>query len=151
MNASCGYSFFTSTRPVRISSHRGLRKKSSSTRNSDVIPWLRHASRTQLTTASGSRDRIVRPITFLTLQYEHVNGHPRDVSIVDHRQMCVGDDGHDDIVLAGFGADSLGHRVSEFEFAAQEILDNLAPKIFRLAHDGRDTAAVDECSRFGVA
>ncbi len=75
----------------------------------------------------------------------------RQVAIVDHRQLCVGDNGHDDIVLAGLGADSLGHRVSEFEFAAQEILDNLAPKIFRLAHDGRDTAAVEECARFGVA
>ena len=82
MKLSRGYSFLTSTRPVRISSHRGLRKKSSSTRNSDSIPWKRIASRTQCTTASGSRERIVRPITFFTLQYEQVNGHPREVSIV---------------------------------------------------------------------
>src|SRR5271154_2742854 len=82
MKESFGYSFFTSTSPVRISSHRGDRKKSSSTRNSDSIPWCWQASRTQVTTASGSRERIVRPIPFFTLQYEQVNGHPREVSSV---------------------------------------------------------------------
>ena len=35
-----------------------------------------------VTTAFGSRERIVRPITFFTLQYEQVNGHPREVSSV---------------------------------------------------------------------
>jgi len=83
MKDSFGYSFLTSTSPVRISSHRGDRKKvvidqEQRLRSHDA--GMR--SRTQLTTASGSRERIVRPITFFTLQYEHVNGHPREVSSV---------------------------------------------------------------------
>ena len=32
------------------------------------MPWKRIASRTHSTTALGSRERIVRPITFFTLQ-----------------------------------------------------------------------------------
>src|SRR5271169_5134211 len=82
MNESLGNSLRTCAIPVRISSHRGLRKKSSSTRNSESIPWLNTASRTHCTTDCGSRERIVRPITFLTEQYEQVKGHPRDVSRV---------------------------------------------------------------------
>src|SRR5208282_4503284 len=82
MNENFGKSFLTSTSPVRISSQRGERKKSSSTRNSDSMQWFWQASRTQVTTASGSRERIVRPITFFTLQYEQVKGHPREVSSV---------------------------------------------------------------------
>ena len=46
------------------------------------MPWRSPASRIQRTTASGSRARIVRPMTFFTLQYEHVNGQPREVSSV---------------------------------------------------------------------
>ncbi len=72
--------------PSRIGSQAGLRKKSSSTMNSEVIPWRSTASRIQRTTRSGSRARIVRPITFFTLQYEQVKGQPRDVSRV---VICV--------------------------------------------------------------
>ena len=117
------------------------------------------------TTASGSRERIVRPITFFTLQYEQVNGHPREVSsvvivaieearqiaIVEHRQLRLGDDRHDDVVLAGLGADAFGDRVVELQLAAQEILDDIAPQIFGLAHDGGDAAAVEELARLGIA
>src|SRR2546425_11301111 len=68
--------------PSRIGSQDGLRKKSSSTMKSESMPWCWPASRIQRTTAWGSRARIVRPMTFFTLQYEQVNGQPREVSTV---------------------------------------------------------------------
>jgi len=71
-----------SAMPSRIGSQDGLRKKSSSTMNSESMPWCVPASRIQRTTAWGSRARIVRPMTFFTLQYEQVNGQPREVSTV---------------------------------------------------------------------
>jgi len=63
----------------------------------------------------------------LTLQYEQVNGHPREVSrvviaglkktgqitIVERRQLRIGDNRHQDIFAAGLGPDTLGNRVME--------------------------------------
>ena len=54
--------------PVRISSHRGLRKKSSSTRNNESNPVVEHRVAHPCKTDCGSRERIVRPITFFTEQ-----------------------------------------------------------------------------------
>ena len=107
----------------------------------------------------------MRPITFFTLQYEQVNGHPREVSsvvmrvvekarqvtVVEHRQLRLGDERNDDVFLAGLGADPLRDGVMEAQLAAQEVLDDIAPDIFSLANDGGDTAFVEELARVGIS
>src|ERR1700730_10171438 len=92
MKLSCGYSFLTSTRPVRISSQRGLRKKSSSTRNSDSMPWKRIASRTPCTTAPGSRDLIVLLVALFTMHDRlRLSGAHRTAHHVLHTGVPAGE------------------------------------------------------------
>src|SRR5208282_2286135 len=42
-------------------------------------------------------------------------------------------------------------RIVELQFAAQEVLDDPAPEIFRFTHDRGDSATVQELARFRVA
>ena len=73
------------------------------------------------------------------------------IAIVDHRQLGLGDERHDDVFLAGLGPDAFGNRVVDLQFAAQKILNDLAPQVLGLAHDRGDAAAVEELDRLGIA
>ena len=110
------------------------------------MPWCSAASRIQRTTASGSRARIVRPMTFFTLQYEQVKGQPRDVSSVVmpgdakrrqvRRRSIAGSwaavmSGTVMSRAAGLGADAVGDAVARVERAAQVVVEDVAHRSSR--------------------
>src|SRR5690348_7485108 len=51
------------------------------------------------------------------------------VSVVDYGKLRIGNYRHDDIILAGFRADTIGYRVIELKIAAEKILNYLAPQV----------------------
>src|SRR5208282_2835536 len=75
----------------------------------------------------------------------------RQVTIVEYRQQRLGDQRDDDVLLAGLRANSLRDRVALAQFAAQEVLDDIAPDVLSLADHGGDAAFVEELARIREA
>ena len=75
----------------------------------------------------------------------------REIAVIEDGQLRIGNDRHDDVVLAGLGADAVGNRVVLLEFPSQHILDDDGPEVFGLTHDGGDAAGVEEIARLRIA
>ena len=74
----------------------------------------------------------------------------REITLVDRRQLHIGDRWHQDLARAGLGANAGGDAVVQLQRAAQVVVQQLHPSAFGLAHHSGHSTTVEKRARLGV-